>query len=89
MLCNMIDFFLCLILNLNCYGFSFTDFFSFCSILSADSKESNQSILKETNPKYSLEGLILKFQYFDHLMPRADSLEKTLMPGTIEGRRRG
>ena len=51
---------------------------------------SNQSILKEINTKYSLEGLMLKpkFQYFDHLMWRANSLEKTLMMGTIEGRRR-
>ena len=53
-------------------------------------KKSNQSILKEISPEYSLEGLILKlkFQYFGHLMRRADSLEKTLMLGKIEGRRR-
>ena len=51
---------------------------------------SNQSILKEINPKYSLEGLLLKLklQYFDHLMQRADLLERTLMLGKIEGRRR-
>ena len=51
---------------------------------------SNQSILKEISPEYSLEGLMLKlkFQYFGNLMQRADSLEKTLMPGKIEGRRR-
>ena len=51
---------------------------------------SNQSILKEINPEYSLEGpmLKLKLQYFGHLMGRADSLEKTLMLGGIEGRRR-
>ena len=51
---------------------------------------SNQSILKEINPEYSLEGqmLKLKLQYFGHLMRRADSLEKTLMLGKIEGRRR-
>ena len=51
---------------------------------------SNQSILKEINPKHSLEGLRLKLklQYFGHLMPRADSLEKTLMLGKIEGKRR-
>ena len=51
---------------------------------------SNQSILKEINPEYSLEGLMLKlkFQCFGHLMQRADSLEKTLMLGKIEGRRR-
>ena len=54
------------------------------------SSRSNQSILKEINPKYSLEGLILKLrlQYFGYLMSRADSLEKTLMVGKIEGRRR-
>ena len=52
---------------------------------------SNQSILKEINPEYSLEGLMLKLklQYFGHLMQRADTLEKTLMLGKIEGRRRG
>ena len=51
---------------------------------------SNQSILKEINPEYSLEGLTLrlKLQYFGHLMRRADSFEKTLMLGKIEGRRR-
>ena len=52
----------------------------------------NQSILKEINPEYSLKGLMLKLklQYFGHLMPKADSLEKTLMLGKIEGwRRRG
>ena len=53
-------------------------------------RRSNQSILKETNPGCSLEGLMLKLklQYFGHLMRRADSLEKTLMLGGIEGRRR-
>ena len=53
-------------------------------------KRSNQSILKEISPEYSLEGLMLKLklQYFGHLMPRANSLEKTLMLGKIEGRRR-
>ena len=52
---------------------------------------SNQSILKENNPEYSLAGLMLKLklQYFGHLMLRTDSLEKTLMLGKIEGRRRG
>ena len=51
----------------------------------------NQSILKEISPEYSLEGLMLKLklQYFGHLMQRTDSLENTLMLGTIEGRRRG
>ena len=55
-----------------------------------DCKESNQSILKEINPEYSLERLMLKLklQYFGHLMCRTDSLEKTLMLGKIEGRRR-
>ena len=54
-------------------------------------RRSKQSTLKEINTKYSLEGLILKlkFLYFGHLMQRADSLEKTLMLGKIEGRRRG
>ena len=53
-------------------------------------RRSNQSILKEINPEYSLEGLMLKLklQYFGHLIGRADSLEKTLMLGKIEGRRR-
>ena len=53
-------------------------------------RRSNQSILKEISPEYSLEGLTLKLklQYFGHLMRRADSLEKTLMLGKIEGRRR-
>ena len=51
-------------------------------------RRSNQSILKEINPKYSLEGLMLKLQYFGHLMQIADSLEKTLIPGKIEGKRR-
>ena len=49
---------------------------------------SNQSILKEINPEYSLEGPMLKLQYCGHLRPRADSLEKTLMLEEIEGRRR-
>ena len=54
-------------------------------------RRSNQSILKEINPEYSLEGLMLKLklQYFGHLMCRTVSLEKTLMLGKIEGRRRG
>ena len=53
-------------------------------------KRSNQSILKEINPEYSLEGLMLKvkLQYFGYLMQRADLLEKTLMVGKIDGRRR-
>ena len=53
-------------------------------------RRSNKSILKEINPEYSLEGLMmkLKLQYFGHLMQRTDSLEKTLMLGKIEGRRR-
>ena len=54
-------------------------------------RRSNQSILKEISPEYSLEGLMLKLklQYFGHLMQRADSLEKTLMLIKIEGKRRG
>ena len=53
-------------------------------------RRSNQSIIKELSPEYSLEGLMLKlkFQYFGHLMGRADSFEKTLMLGKIEGERR-
>ena len=51
-------------------------------------RRSNQSILKEISPEYSLEGLMLKLQYFGHLMQRADSFEKTLMLGKIESRRR-
>ena len=53
-------------------------------------RRSNQSILKEISPEYSVEGLMLKLklQYFGHLMRRADSFEKILMPGKIEGRRR-
>ena len=54
-------------------------------------RKSNQSILKEISPEYSLEGLMLKLklQYFGHLMQRADSLEKTLMLAKIEGGRKG
>jgi len=57
---------------------------------SKEIKQQGQSILKEINPEYSLEGLMLKlkFQFSGHLMRRADSLEKTLMLGKIEGRRR-
>ena len=61
-------------------------------VLGKTAKRSSQSILKEISPECSLEGLMpkLKFQYFGHLMRRADSLEKTLMLGKIEGgRRRG
>ena len=56
-----------------------------------DCKEIKQSILKEISPEYSLEGLMLKLklQYSGHLMRRTDSLEKALMLGKIEGRRRG
>ena len=53
-----------------------------------ETRRSNQSILKEISLEYSLEGLKLKLQYFGHLMRRADSFEKTLMLGMIEGRRR-
>ena len=51
-------------------------------------RQSNQSFLKEISPEHSLEGLLLKLHYFGHLMQRANSLEKTLMLGKIEGRRR-
>ena len=51
-------------------------------------RRSNQSILKQINPEYSLEGLMLKLQYFGHLMRRANSLEKTLMLGKTEDRRK-
>ena len=51
-------------------------------------RRSNQSTLKEINPEYSLEGLMLKLQYFGHLMGRADSVEKTLVLGKTEGRRK-
>ena len=51
-------------------------------------QRSNQSILKEISPEYSLEGLMLKLQYFGHLVRRTDSFEKTLMLRKIEGRRR-
>ena len=51
-------------------------------------RRSNQSTLKEINSEYSLEGLTLKLQYFDYLIRRADPLEKTLMLGKIEGKRR-
>ena len=57
-------------------------------ILHLTARRSNQLILKEINSEYSLEGLMLKLQYFGHLMRRADSLEKTLLLGKIEGRRR-
>ena len=54
-----------------------------------DRKESNQSILKEINPEYSLEGLMLKLQYFEHLMQRADSLEKTQMLERLKAKGEG
>ena len=59
--------------------------------ISWSARRSNQSILKKISPEYSLRGLMLKLklQYFGHLMGRTDSLEKTLMLGKIEGRRRG
>ena len=52
-------------------------------------RRSNQSILKEINPQYSLVGLILKLQFFGYLLQRTDSLERTMMLGKIDGRRRG
>ena len=56
--------------------------------ISWTARRSSQEVLKEINPDYSLEGLMLKLQYFDQVMQRADSLEATLMLGKIEGRRR-
>ena len=63
---------------------------SFGGSLGVSARRSNQSILKEISPEYSLEGLMvkLKLQYFGHLMQKADSLEKTPVLGKIEGRRR-
>ena len=62
-----------------------------CGVGEGVARKSNQSILKEISPEYSLDGLMpkLKHQYFGHLMRRADSFEKTLMLGKIGGRRRG
>ena len=91
--------FLCSVL---CRGWSLLESLSFpCSVLNylrdfrlihnyCTARKSNQSILKEINPEYSVEGLTvkLKLQYFGHLMRRTDSLEKTLMLGKTEGRRR-
>ena len=51
-------------------------------------RRSNQSVIKEINPEYSLKGLMLKLQYFGHMVQRTDSLGKTLMLGKIDGRRR-
>ena len=61
-----------------------------CAVIHATAKRSSRSILKEISPEYSLEGLMLKLklQYSGHLMRRTDSLEKTLMLGKTEGRRR-
>ena len=59
-----------------------------CESLPWTARRSNQSILKEINPEYSLKGLMLKLQYFGYVMQSADSLEKTLMLGKTEGRRR-
>ena len=58
-------------------------------IFQGTARRSNQSILKEISLERSLEGLVLKLRYFDHMMQRADSMEKILMLGKIEGRRRG
>ena len=70
-----------------------TDTFKLCwrrlLRVSWSAKRSNQSILKKINPEYSLDGLMLKLQYSDYLIQRVNSLEKTLMLGEIEGRRRG
>ena len=63
-------------------------YFSVVKSLFGTARRSNQSILKEISPRCSLEGLMLKLQYFGHLMRRVDSLEKTLMLGGIGGRKR-
>ena len=68
-------------LILYCLSHQLSPYLKFC-------RRSNQSIPKEINPEYSLEGKVLKLQYFDHLVRRADSLEKTLVLRNIEGRRR-
>ena len=60
----------------------------FWTVVLGTARRSNQSILKEISPAYSLEGLMLKLQYFGHLMRRADSLEKTVMLEKLEGKRR-
>ena len=60
----------------------------FSKSLGQQGDQASQSILKEINSQYTLEGLMLKFQYFSHLMRRVDSLEESLMLGKIEGRRR-
>ena len=70
-----------------------SDTFKLCSwrrllIVSGTTMGSNQSILKEISPEYTFEGLMLNLQYFGHLLRKADSLEKTLMLGKIEGRRK-
>ena len=88
LLCNLLLFFcLCLLLFLRLSPFCTC---CFITCLAYCVKRSNQSILKEINPEYSLEGRMpkLKPQYFGYLMRRADSFEKTLMLGKIEGRRR-
>ena len=61
-----------------------------CVCTARKARRTNHAILKEINPEYSLEGLMLKlkFQYFGHLMQRTDSVEKTMMLGKIEGKRR-
>ena len=75
-----------------CQGFDAFELWCWRKLLrvSWTARRSNQSILKEISPEYSLKGLILKLklQYFGHMMQRTDSLEKTLMLGKIEGRRR-
>ena len=88
-------FLICRIMALQCVGFWNTAWISHnsiyvCVYIYTHARRSNQSILKEINPECSFEGLMLKLklQYVGHLMRRADSLEKTLMLGKIEGRRR-
>ena len=70
------------------FHFSFTRSRNWVFFIPEATGWSSQSILKEISPKYSLEGLMLRLQYFGHLIRRTDSLEKTLMLGKFEGRRR-
>ena len=83
----------CFMLPLNSLSFDAFELWCWKRLLRVPwtARRSNQSILKQISPEYSLEGLMLKlkFQYLGHLMQRTDSLEKTLILGKIEGRRRG
>ena len=80
----------CFMLPLNSLSFDAFELWCWRRLLRVPwtARRSNQSILKQISPEYSLEGMMLKLQYFSHLMWRTESLEKTLMLGKIEGRRR-